>query len=89
MINTRVTHDNYSYSQDSNLNISRLTFNKTKALLDAGHTNAYYRAVEVILAYGEVLESRWEPDARSQLTKSYKEKYSRYRRFVQVLKEQF
>jgi len=60
---------------------------RTKALLDAKHTNVYYRAVELIIAYGEVLESRGKMNARTKIVEQYRKKYNRYNRFTREIKE--
>lgn len=60
---------------------------RVEALLERHFRNAYYRGVELLLAYGEVLESRDIAGARAGTAKKYRAKYSRFRRFVQELKE--
>lgn len=59
---------------------------RTKALLDNKHRNAYYRAAELIIAYGEVLESRGESGARARTAEQYRKKYNHFNRFTRELK---
>lgn len=60
---------------------------RTAALLDNKHRNAYYRATELIIAYGEVLESRGENGARARIAEKYRKKYNNFNRFTRELKE--
>lgn len=59
---------------------------RTKTLLDQKYTNAYYRAVELIIAYGEMLESRGDIGARARIANTYLSKYKRYNRFTREMK---
>lgn len=60
---------------------------RTEALLDNKYRNAYYRSTELIIAYGEVLESRGETNARARTAENYRKKYNNFNRFTRELKK--
>lgn len=67
--------------------LSEVIANRTEVLLAGQYRNSYYHGVELLLAHGEVLESRGIVSARAEMARIYRKRYSRFRRFIQELNE--
>ena len=60
---------------------------RTEALLSEKLRNSYHKAAELIIAYGEVIESMGNPGAKEKIANDYLKTYSRFNRFRQEVKE--
>ncbi|GAA0365731.1 hypothetical protein GCM10008932_17400 [Alkalibacterium iburiense] len=60
---------------------------RTEALLSEKLRNSYHKAAELIIAYGEVIESMGNLGAKEKIANDYLKKYSRFNRFRKEVKE--
>ncbi|SFQ13197.1 hypothetical protein SAMN04487928_12010 [Butyrivibrio proteoclasticus] len=66
--------------------IGKIIEKRVVAIMEAERRNYYGECASFIAAFGEVIESRGQKEAKQSLMMSYKAKYPRRRSFIQALK---
>jgi hypothetical protein len=67
--------------------IDKHLIKRAEAVLGGGYTNSYHKVAELVVYYGEVLESLGEDDAKNRTVELYRKMHSRKRRFKEELYE--